>query len=320
MQRVVVLFLVLAVFGVSGQAAAQTTSIAPADLAATWQLVTLERGLSSGKPERNQQHRGLLILDSAGNVFEWVGTPARSEPDAPASDPMKALNDYSGFWGRYRVDTAQKRMVFNARGAVSPNVSAHEFSRTVERSDDRLTLTSIDEPHSRGGTRWIYERIPPIEAPGPLFRKAAGFWEYVVEKRTTTAGEVVSEQKRGGPSTIVYTPAGYVGVHFLPLNRTPTPFKGDVPTSEEAQAAVQGYIGYYGSLTVYPGQVFHNLMSAMSNVPGTILRRSAELSKDGNELTVAFAPARDQQGRMVVTSVVLRRISGEAEMLGNNKK
>lgn len=320
MQRVVVLFVALALFGAPGRAVAQATSIAPADLAATWQLVSLERGVSSEKPERNQQPRGLLILDSAGNVFEWVGTNPRNEPDAPANDPVKALADYSGFWGRYRVDAAQKRMVFNARGAVSPNVSAREFSRTAERDGDRLTLTSIDEPHSRGGTRWVYERIPPIEAPGPLFRKAAGFWEYVVEKRTTTAGEVLSEQKRGGPSTIVYTPAGYVGVHFLPINKTPTPFKGDVPTPEEARAAVQGYIGYYGSLTVYPGQVFHNLMSAMSNVPGTILRRSAELSKDGKELTVAFAPVRDQQGRMVITSVVLRRISGEAEMLGNNKK
>ena len=320
MQRLVVLFLALAVVGAPEPAAAQATSIAPADLAATWQLVSLERGVSSDKPERNQQPRGLLILDSAGNVFEWVGTNPRQEPDAPANDPVKALADYSGFWGRYRVDTAQKRMVFNARGAVSPNVSAHEFSRALERSDDRLTMTSIDEPHSHGGTRWVYERIPPIEAPGPLFRKAAGFWEYVVEKRTTTAGEVLSEQKRGGPSTIVYSPAGYVGVHFLPINKTPTPFKGDVPTPEEARAAVQGYIGYYGSLTVYPGQVFHNLMSAMSNVPGTILRRFAEFSKDGNELEVKFAPVRDQQGRMVVTSVMLRRISGEAEMLGNNRK
>jgi Lipocalin-like domain len=320
MQRVVVLFLAVAVLGAPGQAAAQATSIAPADLAATWQLVSLERGLSNEKPERNQQPRGLLILDSAGNVFEWVGTNPRQEPDAPTNDPVKALADYSGFWGRYRVDTAQKRMVFNARGAVSPNVSAREFSRTVERSGDRLILTSIDEPHSRGGTRWSYERIPPIEAPGPTFQKAVGFWEYVVEKRTTTAGEVLSEQKRGGPSTIVYTPAGYVGVHFLPINKMPTPFAGDVPTPEEARAAVQGYIGYYGSLTVYPGQVFHNLMSAMSNVPGTILRRFAVFSQDGNELNVNFAPARDQQGRMVVTSVTLRRISGEAEMLGNNKK
>ena len=320
MQRVVVLFLTLAVFGAAGLAAAQSTAVAPADLAATWQLVSIERGVSGGKPERIQQPRGLLILDSAGNVFEWVGTAPRTQPDSAGTDPVKALNDYSGFWGRYRVDAAQKRMVFSARGAVSPSVTGREFSRTVERSGDLLTLTSVDEPHSRGGTRWVYERMPPIEAPGPTFRKAVGFWEYVVEKRITTTGEVVSEQKRGGPSTIVYTPAGFVGVHFLPINTKPTPFAADVPTPEEARAAVQGYIGYYGALTVYPGQVFHNLMSAMNNMPGTVLRRFADFSKDGNELNVHFAPTRDQQGRMVATWVTLRRLSGEAEMLGNNKK
>ena len=318
MQRVVALSVSLAVVAAAGHAAAQ--SVAPADLAATWQLVSLERDLSSGKPERVQLPRGLLILDSAGNAFEWVGTPPRHQPDAPATDPVKALNDYSGFWGRYRVDPAHKRMVFTAKGAVSPSVTGREFSRSLERAGDLLTLTSVDEPHARGGTRWVYQRIPPIEAPGPTFRKAAGFWEYVVEKRTTTTGEVLSEQKRGGPSTIVYTPAGFVGVHFLPINTKPTPFAADVPTPEEARAAVQGYIGYYGALTVYPGEVFHNLMSAMSNMPGTILRRFADFSKDDTELNVRFAPVRDQQGRMVVTSVTLRRLSGEAEMLGNNKK
>jgi hypothetical protein len=320
MQRVVVLLLALAVLGAADQGAAQSTAIAPPDLAATWQLVSIERGVAGGKPERLQQPRGLLILDSAGNVFEWVSTAPRTQPDSASTDPVKALNDYSGFWGRYRVEAAQKRMVFSARGAVNPTMTGREFSRTVERSGDVLTLMSVDEPQSRGGTRWVYERMPPIEAPGPTFRKAVGFWEYIVEKRITTTGEVVSEQKRGGPSTIVYTPAGFVGVHFLPINTKPTPFAADVPTPEEARAAVQGYIGYYGALTVYPGQVFHNLMSAMNNMPGTVLRRFADFSKDGNELNVHFAPTRDQQGRLVATWVTLRRLSSEAEMLGNNKK
>jgi len=61
---------------------------------------------------------------------------------------MKALNDYSRFWGRYRVDAAQKRMVFTARGAVNPTITEREFSRTIERSGDLVTLTSVDE---RGG-------------------------------------------------------------------------------------------------------------------------------------------------------------------------
>ena len=320
MRRVLVLFVGVAAFAAPCQVAAQSAPIAPADLAATWQLVSIERGVSTGKPERIQQPRGLLILDSAGNAFEWVGTTPRDQPDSPVTDPVKALNDYSGFWGRYRVDAAQKRLVFSARGAVSPNLIGRDFSRSIERSGDLVTLTSIDEPHARGGTRWVYERIPPIEGPGPTFRKAVGFWEYVVERRVTSTGEVLSEQKRGGPSTIVYTPAGFVGVHFLPINAKLTPFAGEVPTPEEAKAAVQGYIGYYGALSVYPGQVFHNLMSAMSNTPGTILRRFADFSKDGNELNVRFPPARDQQGRMVSVGVTLRRLSGEAEMLGKNTK
>ena len=318
MHRVVVLFVVAALLGTAERSAAQTAKIAPADLAATWQLTSLERGVATGKPERVQQPRGLLILDAAGNAFEWVGTPARDQPDAPGTDPVKALGDYAGFWGRYRVDGAQKRLVFSARGAVNPTVTGREFARAVERTGDILTLTSVDEPHARGGTRWVYERIPPIEAPGPTFRKAVGFWEYVVEKRSTTTGEVLSEATRGGPSTIVYTPAGFVGVHFLPIGVKPAPFASDTPTPQEARAAVQGYIGYYGALTVYPGQVFHNLMSSMNNMPGTVLRRFAEFSKDGNELSVRFAPTRDQQGRMVATSVTLRRLSGEADMLGNN--
>src|SRR5688572_31199912 len=114
MQRIVVLFLALAVFGAADHAAAQSTAIAPADLAATWQLVSIDRGLSSGKPERIQQPRGLLILDSAGNAFEWVGTAPRTQPDSASTDPVKALNDYSGFWGRYRVDADRKSTRLNS--------------------------------------------------------------------------------------------------------------------------------------------------------------------------------------------------------------
>jgi hypothetical protein len=47
--------------------------------------------------------------------------------------------------------------------------------------------------------------------------------------------------------------------------------------------------------------------------------RYADFSRDGNELSVHFAPVRDQQGRMVATWVMWRHLSGEAEMLGNKK-
>ena len=46
MRRVVVLFGALVVFGVAGQAAAQSVTIDAADLAATWQLVSVKDALT----------------------------------------------------------------------------------------------------------------------------------------------------------------------------------------------------------------------------------------------------------------------------------
>ena len=316
MRQVVALFAALAFLGTAEETAAQPSGITPSELASSWTLVSVERGLSTEKPERAQQPRGLLIFDSVGNAFEWFTTASRQLPEAPQADPVRTLATFGGFWGGYRVDAAKSRLIFSARGAISPNVTGREFSRTFERMGDRLTLTTVDEPHAQGGTRWVWERVPPVENLSPTYRRIVGFWEYVVEKRVTSTGEVLSEQKRGGPSTIVYTPGGFVGVHFLPINTKLLPFAADIPTAEEARTAIQGYVGYFGALTVYPGQVFHNILSGLNPGPGTVLRRFAEFSKDGNQVDVKFPPATDQQGRMVTTLVTLRRLSGEAEMLG----
>ena len=73
-----------------------------------------------------------------------------------------------------------------------------------------------------------------------------------------------------------------------------------------------GYIGYFGALTVYPGEVFHNILAGVSPAAGVTLRRFAEIT--GNELTVRLTPTGNQQGQ-ASTIVVLRRLSGEADML-----
>jgi hypothetical protein len=51
----------------------------------------------------------------------------------------------------------------------------------------------------------------------------------------------------------------------------------------------------------------------LSPASGTILRRFAEIS--GNELTVRLQGGGNQQGQQTATLVMLRRLSGEAEML-----
>jgi hypothetical protein len=157
----------------------------------------------------------------------------------------------------------------------------------------------------------MWDRVPAIDHLSPLYRQVVGFWRHIVEKRVNpTTGAIGSETKRS-PSVIVYTPSGFVGVHFPPLNRKP--FAADTPTPEEARAALQGYIGYYGALTVYPGQVFHNILAGVSPISGSILRRSAAIS--GDELTVQLPATRNQQGQEAQTIVTLKRLSGEADML-----
>jgi hypothetical protein len=128
-------------------------------------------------------------------------------------------------------------------------------------------------------------------------------------------GEITRESQRG-PSVIVYTPGGFVGVHFPP--RVREPFAGPVPTADEAQAALRGYIGYFGTLGVYPGEVSHNILSGISPTTGSILRRYAAIT--GDELIVRLqgggaARGADDDAPRSATEVVLHRLSGADDML-----
>jgi hypothetical protein len=296
-------------------AARQAGTGAGVDLVSTWTLTSLDQNIGGGQPTRVANPRGLLIFDAVGHAYEFVtslGTQRTTGGQAASADAQSAFAGYGGFWGNYRVDAAHKKIIYRAEGAVSPQMmGGREFSRSFESDGDHLTVTSLDEPHAPGGTRWVWERVPAVDNLSPLYRRVVGFWQHVVEKRVNvTTGAVLSEATRA-PSVIVYTPAGFVGVHFPPLNRKP--FAADTPTPDEARAALMGYVGYYGALTVYPGQVFHNVLAGISPVGGTILKRFVEIS--GEQVIVRFPPNRNQQGQESTTLVMLKRLSGEAEML-----
>ena len=124
-------------------------------------------------------------------------------------------------------------MTYRAESGVHPNLGGREFSRSFALDENRLTITSVAEPNVPSGTRWTWERVPPIDNLSPLYRTVVGFWRHIVEKRVNSTTGAVGTETRRSPSVIVYTPAGFVGVHFPPLNRKP--FAADVPTPEEAR-------------------------------------------------------------------------------------
>lgn len=222
-------------------------------------------------------------------------------------DPRRAFTDNGGFWGRYEIPAAG-RIDFEAEEGVSPNVRGLKFSRSYELAGDRLIVTTTNEPQAQGDIRLTWQRVPTVEHLSPTYREVVGFWRHVEERRVNTAtGEVETTRERS-PSVIVYTPGGFVGVHFPNIGRAP--FAGETPTAEEAQAA-RGYLGYYGALGVYPGEVFHSVLGGISPGAGAILRRFAKIT--GDELVVTI-PSGNPQATLA-TTVHLRRLSGVDDML-----
>ncbi|HEX6997210.1 MAG TPA: lipocalin-like domain-containing protein [Gammaproteobacteria bacterium] len=283
-------------------------------LVSSWTLLAMERLDASGEATRVRSPHGLLVFDGAGHAFEYFVAPTRDASDARQSDPQRAFAEHGGFWGRYEADAAAGRIDFEAASGVSPNVTGLAFSRRYELDGDRLVLTSADEPQAQRDTRWIWQRVPTVEHLTPAYREILGFWEHVDERRIDTATGEVLRARRRAPSVIVYTPGGLVGVHFPRLDRAP--FAGDTPTAEEAQAALRGYIGYFGALSVYPGEVAHNVLGGLGVGTGAILRRAADVAGDELVVTlqntaalIAGEPARE------VTAVRLRRLSDADDML-----
>jgi Lipocalin-like domain len=291
-------------------------SPAARDLIGTWILLGVDR--PDATPSAVPNPRGLLVFDGAGYTLE-ITTRAGRTPYAggqpTAAEALTTFTSYGGFWGRYRIDPQQRRISFRNEGALHPNrmgPDQPEEVRTYELQGNRLVVTSTQaQPAAPSGTRWTWERVPVLEGLSAAHRRLVGFWQHVMEQRVTLSDKVLSENRRA-PSVIVYTPSGYVGVHFPPLNRAR--FTADQPTPQEALTAIRGYVTYFGSYTLYPGAVFHHQLAVLGPGQGNTLRRYFEMT--GDQILLRFPPAQAQgQGEEARTVVTLKRLSGEGDMM-----
>jgi Lipocalin-like domain len=293
---------------------ARTQVPAARDLVGTWTLSAVARLGDDGAAANLPLPHGLLVYDAAGHAFELV-TSGRRKPYAanqPTAAEARALYDtYSGFWGAYAADAARKTITYRPEGAISPNAMGANVVRTFDLHGDRLVVTATaGEPDGQSGLRWTWERVPRLENLTTANRRLIGFWQHVVEQRVNASTGAVLNETHRSPSIIVYTPSGYVGVHFPPLNRPR--FAATMPTDEEALGAIRGLVSYYGAYTMYPGLVFHHRLIILGSTSGDSLRRSWEIA--GGELHLRFPPVMFQ-GQEVRTMVTLKRLSGEKEMM-----
>ena len=305
----------IAIVGFIGIAVLAVRAQTPANLAGTWTLTAVERSGADGAWVAQPLPRGVMILDRGGHAFELAETGRRVPYAANQPTPAEAhavYNNYSGFWGSYKVDAPASTITYRPDGAISPNAMGQDVVRTFARTEDRLVVTATaNEPDGLSGSRWTWNRVAELETLSAANRKLLGFWRHVVEKRiNVTTGETQSETERA-PSVIVYSAAGFVGVHFPPMNRAK--FASLQPADDEARGAIAGFVSYYGAYTMSPGVVFHHRLIILGTAPGDTLKRFYDIT--GDTLTLKFPPARNQQGQEIRTEVTLKRISGEKEML-----
>ena len=319
MQRATFCFVALLVLGIGwDRSISQAQSAAP-PLVGTWLLTSEQLSVEGAPAIPAQGARGMLVFDRVGYYFELVDRAVPAALAGNLSDPQRAFYRVNGSWGRYQADRETGRIAFESFAGRSVDLTGAKFTRTfavasVRDEQDRLTTTSQSgELHTLAVATRVWQRVPAMNMP-PEARAVVGFWRHEVEgQKREDNGELMSEVKRD-PSVIVYTPTGFVGVHFPTRNRTG--FAAAEPT--EAEAKQQGnYLGYYAALGVYPGGrhqglIFHNILGGGLTI-GSTLRRFFDVR--GEDVDLTFPAGTNRQGIRSQTYVKLRRLSKFEDMV-----
>jgi Lipocalin-like domain len=281
--------------------AAQEFPTARRPLVGTWQLTRHERGTATQPLSPVPNPVGILIQDAKGDVIEIVTTAAR-----PASlDAAAQFTTYQAFWGTYTVDPNGSTATYLVEGDLDPGRKGRRILRSVERQASQLVLTESADGRPLQRTTW--QRIPDLEALPDYQRDVVGFWQWTSAGLYDASGANVREASRD-PSVIVYTPTGHMAVLYLPPPGR-KPFAASVPTVDEARAAMQGSVSYFGTYVVQPKSraVYHYQLAAMNPtaVGGSFMRN---FDMKGDQVTLLFPPT-TVNGQQVRNTLTLKRLS-----------
>jgi hypothetical protein len=249
----------------------------------------------------------MLIQDAGGHVLEIVSRAAR-----PASlNAAEQFMTYEAFWGSYTVDSSRSAATYQITGDLDPGRVGRRLVRSLEPKGAQLVLTEAStEGRPLNRTTWV--RIPELEDLPAYQQDIVGFWQWTSAGMVNSSGATVRPAYRDA-SVIVYTPTGHMAVLYLPPPGR-KPFAGAVPTVEEARAAMQGSVSYFGTYIVQPKSraVFHyQLGAANPTAVGGSFMRNFEIN--GAQVTLRFPPT-TLDGEQVRNVLTLKRLSGLADM------
>ena len=306
-------FLVLALIALVGARSsspvvAQGAAAGMQPLVGTWKLVGLQRGASAQSLSQVANPVGILIQAANGIVIEIISQSGR----AASLNAAEAFNTYQASWGSVTADPAKPTSTYRISGDVDQRRMGQPFTRAFERTPTQLVIT---ETAAAGGpvTRTTWDRIPELEALPDYQRDAVGMWQWVSAGLFNARDENVRPAYRD-QSLIVYTPTGHMAVLYLgPPGRKP--FAGATPTVDEARAAMNQAVSYYGTYIVQPKTktMFHYQLGASNpTAVGGSFYRNFDIK--GSQLSLLFPPQM-LDGQPVQNRLVLKRLSGLADML-----
>lgn len=276
-------------------------------LVGTWKLAKVERA-EAGQPLAAVPNPvGILIQDAAGHAIEIVSFAGR----AASLNAAEQFSTYRAFWGTYAADSNQSTATYRVEGDLDPGRKGQRTVRSVERTGAQLVLTESSGGHPVSRTTW--DRIPELEALPDYQRDVVGFWQWTAAGLYNGSGVNVRPAYRDA-SVIVYTPTGHMAVLYLPPPGR-KPFSGNLPTVEEARAATQGSVSYFGTYIVQPKSraVFHYQLGAANPAAvGGSFMRNFEIK--GAEVTLLFPPT-TLDGQQVRNTLTLKRLSGIGDFM-----
>lgn len=135
-----------------------------AGLIGTWRLLSYELRNPDGSSiyPMSERAQGRIIYDRAGNMSVHLNhpePPAISTAPAGMSEEMRISYEcYTGYYGHYTVDLADRRIDHHLAGASLTAWVNTTLSRNYVLEGDRLTLSAVI-PHSGQCAILKWERI-----------------------------------------------------------------------------------------------------------------------------------------------------------------
>ncbi len=283
-----------------GGLSAQTTTPEPArsSLAAararfvgTYKLVSIERRHIDGTllPPPSDHPTGHLFYDQAGRMAVVIMQSGRKRYAGSAPTPDEALasfTTYTGYFGDYSVNEVEGVVVHHKRGSLDPNDTATDQPQVFQFAQNRLMLKA---PAAVGGVRTTltWERLPDLQNLTPMHQKLIGFRKLVSNETRNAKGELLASNP-GQIGYILYTSAGVMAVHMMQPNRPK--YAGQLPTPQEAQAALRTYNTYFGTYSVNEAEAFVVHERKGSFNPNTIEDVIRHYKFDGPRVTLMPLP------------------------------